>query len=189
MSELAIGRHFCDAFHLVPPGSEPGFADTLAEISAREGVDAILPQSSYDLLPLAEHKDRFGDAAVLVANPEAVRRSNDKAETYALLHRIGVRAPEFRRVNGAREVSASAARPGGGSKAPRRSRPPRASSATPARTSPSSRSSRQARAASASSRPRPTAAASCSRIGPASPTRSASRSCSSCSATTTPRCW
>ena len=108
MSELAIGRHFCDAFHLVPPGSEPGFADTLAEISAREGVDAILPQSSYDLLPLAEHKDRFGDAAVLVANPEAVRRSNDKAETYALLDELGVRGPAWRRVKGAKAIAAAA---------------------------------------------------------------------------------
>ena len=31
--------------------------------------------------------------AVLVASPEAIRRSNDKAETYALLDRIGVPAP------------------------------------------------------------------------------------------------
>ena len=39
---------------------------------------------------------------VLVSRPDAIRRSNDKAETYELLHRLGVRAPEFRRVNGAR---------------------------------------------------------------------------------------
>ena len=108
MSELAIGRHFCDAFHLVPPGTDAGFADALAEISAREGVDAILPQSSYDLLPLAEHKERFGETAVLVANPEAVRRSNDKAETYALLDELGVRGPAWRRVRGADAIATAA---------------------------------------------------------------------------------
>ncbi|MDP9306872.1 MAG: hypothetical protein M3P15_01025, partial [Actinomycetota bacterium] len=32
MSELAIGRHFCDSFHVVPAGNEPGFTDELAEI-------------------------------------------------------------------------------------------------------------------------------------------------------------
>jgi len=108
MSELAIGRHFCDAFHLVPPGTDPGFADALVEITTREGVDAILPQSSYDLLPLAEHKDRFGNTAVLVANPEAVRRSNDKAETYALLEELGVRGPAWRRVKGAEAIATAA---------------------------------------------------------------------------------
>ena len=108
MSELAIGRHFCDAFHLVPPGTDPGFADALTEISAREGVDAILPQSSYDLLPLAENKQRFGDTAVLVANPQAVRRSNDKAETYALLDELGVRGPAWRRVKGAEAIATAA---------------------------------------------------------------------------------
>jgi len=108
MSELAIGRHFCDAFHVVPAGSEPGFTDALVEICERERVDAVLPQSSYELLPLAEGKERFAETAVLVANPDAVRRSNDKAETYALLDSIGVRGPAWRRVSGAESVSAAA---------------------------------------------------------------------------------
>ncbi|MDX6493631.1 MAG: hypothetical protein QOH02_1566, partial [Gaiellaceae bacterium] len=109
MSDRAIGRHLCDAFHIVPAGSDPGFADALLELCRAERVDAVLPQSSFDLLGLAEAKERFEGIAVLVAPPDAIRRSNDKAETYALLHRLGVRAPEFRRVNGAREVAAAAA--------------------------------------------------------------------------------
>src|SRR5690242_18059787 len=108
MSNLAIGRHFCDSFHVVPAGSEPGFSDALLEICKRERIDAVLPQSSYELLPLAEGKERFGETTVLVASPEAVRRSNDKAETYALLDAIGVRGPAWRRVSGAKSVSAAA---------------------------------------------------------------------------------
>jgi carbamoyl-phosphate synthase large subunit len=45
---------------------------------------------------------------VLVSRPETVRRSNDKAETYSLLQRIGVPTIEFRRVAGARQVDAAA---------------------------------------------------------------------------------
>jgi carbamoyl-phosphate synthase large subunit len=45
---------------------------------------------------------------VLVSSAETIRRSNDKAETYALLHRLGVPAPAFRRVHGAHEVEAAA---------------------------------------------------------------------------------
>jgi carbamoyl-phosphate synthase large subunit len=108
MSDRSVGRHLCDAFHLVPAGSDPAFPDAMLAIAERERVDAILPQSSFDLEGLAEHVNRF-PMPVLVSKPDAIERSNDKAETYAFLHRIGVRAPEFRRGNGAREVAAAAA--------------------------------------------------------------------------------
>lgn len=110
MNERSIGRHLCDAFHLVPPGSDPAFADAILEICRSESVDAVLPQSSFDLEPLAERRQRFADEgiAMLVSSPDAIRRSNDKAECYTFLHRIGVPAPAFRRVRGARAVAAAA---------------------------------------------------------------------------------
>ena len=107
MSERSIGKHLCDAFHLVPPGSDPGYADAVLEIVEREGVDVVLPQSSFDLPGLAAARGRF-PVPVLVSAPETVRRSNDKAETYSLLQRIGVPTIEFRRVAGARAVEAAA---------------------------------------------------------------------------------
>src|SRR5262249_22593976 len=70
-------------------------------------VDAVLPQSSFDLAGLAEHVDRF-PMPVLVSPPDAIRRSNDKAESYDLLHRLGIPAPAFPRVNGAAHVDAAA---------------------------------------------------------------------------------
>jgi carbamoylphosphate synthase large subunit len=108
MSERAIGRHLCDAFHVVPPGSDPGFADAMLEVCRREGAAAVLPQSSFDLLGLAEAKERFEGIAVVVSSPDAIRRSNDKAETYALLQRIGVKGPDWRRVRGAGAVAEAA---------------------------------------------------------------------------------
>jgi carbamoyl-phosphate synthase large subunit len=103
----AVGRHLCDAFHLVPPGADPDFVDAVVDVVEREAVDVVLPQSSHDLQALAENRQRFA-VPVLVSPPDAIRRSNDKAETYALLHRIGVPAPEFRRVQGAAAVAAAA---------------------------------------------------------------------------------
>jgi len=107
-SERSIGRHLCDAFHVVPAGSQPDFADAMRDVVEREGVDAVLPQSSFDLQGLAEHRYSF-PVPVLVSRPETIRRSNDKAESYALLHRLGVPAPEFRRVRGAAAVAKAAA--------------------------------------------------------------------------------
>jgi carbamoyl-phosphate synthase large subunit len=102
MSPQAIGRHYCDAFYVVPRGSDPAFADTVLGIARAERADVVLPQSSFDLLGLAEARERFATEGVvaLVSAPEAIRRANDKAETYAMLERIGVRAPGWRRVTG-----------------------------------------------------------------------------------------
>jgi carbamoyl-phosphate synthase large subunit len=110
MSEQAVGRHLCDAFHVVPRGSDPAFADTVLDVARREGAGAVLPQSSFDLPGLAAARERFAaeGVAVLVASPEAVRRANDKAESYAMLDAIGVRGPAWRRVRGVEAVAAAA---------------------------------------------------------------------------------
>jgi carbamoyl-phosphate synthase large subunit len=107
MAELAVGRHLCDAFHVVPPGDDPGFAAAVAKVCELEGVDAVLPQSSYDLPGLAAARESF-PCAVLVASPEAVLRSNDKAETYALLDAIGAPGPVWLRARGRAAVEAAA---------------------------------------------------------------------------------
>jgi carbamoyl-phosphate synthase large subunit len=108
MSERSIGRHLCDGFHLVPAGSDPGFPDAIRDIAEREGAAAVLPQSSFDLEGLAGATGGFGDLAVLVSPPDAIHRSNDKAESYAFLRRLGLPAPDFRRVRGAAQVEAAA---------------------------------------------------------------------------------
>ena len=110
MSERSVGRHLCDAFHVVPAGADPGFADVILEVCRGEGVAAIIPQSSFDLHGLAGAKERFESEgiAALVASAEAVRRSNDKAESYAMLDAIGVRGPSWRRVRGPEALAAAA---------------------------------------------------------------------------------
>jgi carbamoyl-phosphate synthase large subunit len=107
MSERSVGRHVCDAFAVVPPSDDEGFVDAVLDVVERERVDVVLPQSSYDLTPLADARTRF-PVPVLVSSPETVRRSNDKAKTYALLRDLGLPAPEFRRARGGAEVAAAA---------------------------------------------------------------------------------
>ena len=108
MSPQAIGRHFCDRFYVVPPGSDPGFSDALLDIVRRENIDAVLPQSSHDLQAVADARDRFIGTTVLVSPPETIRTTNDKAEAYALLQRLGLRAPAWRRVTGGRALALAA---------------------------------------------------------------------------------
>ena len=108
MSPQAIGRHFCDRFFVVPPGRDPAFADAVLNIVRRENVDAVLPQSSFDLQPLAEARERFVGTTVLVSPPQTIGRANDKAETYALLQRLGLQAPAWRKVVGGRALALAA---------------------------------------------------------------------------------
>ena len=75
MNENAIGRFLCDAFHTVPPGPDPAYADAILELVEREQVDVVLPQSSFDLQALSETRERF--PVPVLAAPGVVQ-----AETY-----------------------------------------------------------------------------------------------------------
>ena len=108
MSPQAIGRQFADRFYVVPPGRDPGFVDAVLDIVRRENIDVVLPQSSFDLLALAEARERFMATTVLVSPPEAIRAANDKAAAYALLERLGLRAPAWRKVTGGRALAHAA---------------------------------------------------------------------------------
>ena len=107
MSGRAIGSRLCDAFAVVPPGAESGFAAAVVELCGRERVDVVLPQSSHDLLALAGLRCEL-DIPVLVSSAATIRRANDKAECYRLLGEIGVRVPAWRLVQGRAQVVAAA---------------------------------------------------------------------------------
>src|SRR5207245_9952866 len=59
MSERSVGRHVCDAFHVVVPSDAPSFAPSLVRIVSRVGVGVVLPQTSYDLPALAGARETF----------------------------------------------------------------------------------------------------------------------------------
>ena len=145
-------RHLCDAFHLVPAGSDPGFRGR--DPRGRRARGRRRRPASVVVRPAGARGDTASASPCPCSSrgPETIRRSNDKAETYALLHRLGVPAPA---------VPARARRGG-------RSRPRRASSATRSGPSASSRCSRPARAASGSSTRPSTARTSSCTSGPGS---------------------
>ena len=104
MSERSVGRHLCDAFHVVPAGSDPGFADAMLEVcrqrGRRRGAAAVVVRP-----PRPRRRARRASRAspCSSSSPDAIRRSNDKAET----------------LRAARPASACPARPGGASPAAR----------------------------------------------------------------------
>jgi len=87
MRPEAAGRFFIDRFYTVPSGRSPDFVPRMLDIVEREQPDLVLPQSSYEVGQLAEHRDAFKacGAVVLVTSPESVRCASDKMLTYEAL--------------------------------------------------------------------------------------------------------
>ena len=102
MDARASGRYFVDAFYQVPAGDDPKFIEAIKEIAAREDINAILPESSNEVLALATFRDLFErelGVKVLVSSPEAVSVALDKAETYRAMQGAGVPMPEVYEVD------------------------------------------------------------------------------------------
>jgi carbamoyl-phosphate synthase large subunit len=95
MRPEAAGRFSVDMFYTVPAGSSETFIPRMLDIVQRERPDLILPQSSYEILPLARHRREFEALGALpvIAEPEAVERGGDKWLTYQALEGSDVPRP------------------------------------------------------------------------------------------------
>jgi carbamoyl-phosphate synthase large subunit len=65
---------------ILPRGDDPRFADALLEICRRGRVDVVVPTVDSELLPLAEARARYADAAVglVLASEQTLRVCLDK---------------------------------------------------------------------------------------------------------------
>ena len=95
MRSEAAGRFFVDRFYTVPAGTSPQFIPGLLDIVERERPDVLFPQSSYEVYPIAVHREEFESRTVqvLVASPHSIEQSNDKGLMYAALGGTGVPCP------------------------------------------------------------------------------------------------
>jgi carbamoyl-phosphate synthase large subunit len=111
ITDGSAGRFLCDAFHVVPRGDDPVYAETLAALAEREGVDCVLPTSSSEVLSLAEGRSHFA-MPLLVAGADGVRRCQDKVATVEAAVRAGVPVPETHLARTPDEFRAAAERLG-----------------------------------------------------------------------------
>ena len=94
----AVGRHFVEGFQRVPLPEDPAYGDALLALCARERVELIVPQTTRETVALARLKDGFGAAGVrvMVADPGAVDRDNDKGRLLELFEELGLPQPAYR---------------------------------------------------------------------------------------------
>ena len=99
----AYGFALLDGGYTVPRGTDDGYIDRMRELDAEIQPDVILPLTTAELQPLAEHKDVF-DATVMVSDPTALELANDKGKLYGFLADHGfASAPRFERVTSLEE--------------------------------------------------------------------------------------
>lgn len=98
MNPEAVGLSMADESYVVPSGTSKEFIPTMLKIAEKEKADAILPLSTYELLPLSENRRRFEDikTKVLVSDTQQLRIANDKAKLLQFLKSEGIPTPEFR---------------------------------------------------------------------------------------------
>ena len=98
IDEDAVGRYLADGFHRVPPPEDAGYADALLDIARREHADALLPQTTREIMALGCCHNVFHEAGVaLVLSPAAsVAAANDKHLLLERAQGVGVPCPEYR---------------------------------------------------------------------------------------------
>lgn len=103
----AKGRHYADAFHVVPWATEAAYVECLASIARAERVDVILPGSDQEAFCLAGAREAFDSIGVKVlASPtEVLDLIRDKSATYAALKAAGIRVPEYACVGNAEDLA------------------------------------------------------------------------------------
>jgi carbamoyl-phosphate synthase large subunit len=95
MQELAPAVHFCDRWERMPIATDPAYADLLLDLAERHGVRCVVPCSEFDLIALADARERFHriGVEVFIPDPEPTRLTVDKLEMARFLDRRDIPSP------------------------------------------------------------------------------------------------
>lgn len=94
----APAQAIADAFHVVPFGKDPGYADAVLDVARREGVTLVMPWSDEEALALAPRAAAFAalGARLACVDPGTLAIMSDKAATFRHLAAAGVAVPDWR---------------------------------------------------------------------------------------------
>ena len=90
---LAPALYHADRHALVPRIDDPGYVPALQELVERHDVRLIVPLTDLDQLLLADARDGFGDALVLLPSREVLEACNDKYVAHQRFVELGIPSP------------------------------------------------------------------------------------------------
>ncbi len=99
-SPNAIGRHFANAFELVPDGKDIRYAEVIGDIARRYQIDLVIPWSDDEALSAARGRAliEIGGRQLACAKATILETLADKTATYAVLESAGLPVPLWKRV-------------------------------------------------------------------------------------------
>ena len=111
VGEKALGRHFVDAFAVVPPGDHPGYVDAICAIAERYKVDLVLPKADEEALALAARRAdvEVRGRKLACGSIETLRIIADKMRAYEVLAAAGIRVPAWHRATSLAEIESAVA--------------------------------------------------------------------------------
>jgi carbamoyl-phosphate synthase large subunit len=97
MDSDVAGYHLAPKHAVVPPGRAPDYVPQMLELAAHYKVDAIIPLTDFELLPLAREKHSFQELNVVipVAPVTALEIATDKIRLHEFLAEEHLGVPEF----------------------------------------------------------------------------------------------
>lgn len=115
MNPDSVGLKLVDEGSVVPPGTDDGYVGAvLALCESWKPIDAVIPLSTYELVPLSSNVRAFESVGVrmAVSGPESLMTVNDKLRLFSRLRGTRVGVPMFEPVSSAQEFEEAAARLG-----------------------------------------------------------------------------
>jgi len=96
-SRLAPAFHRADEGFVVPGVNAPDYVDALLEICRKKAVHLVVPLIDWELVTLAEARERFAEvgARVIISSPEVARTCWDKRRAFEFLREHGVATPRL----------------------------------------------------------------------------------------------
>jgi carbamoyl-phosphate synthase large subunit len=91
--QLAPALYHADRHAIVPRVDDPFYADALRDLVEQHDVKLIVPLTDLDHLVLAQSRDNFGGAVVLVPGIEAIERCSDKFLAHTFFEEEGIGSP------------------------------------------------------------------------------------------------
>lgn len=108
MGELVAGRHFSDAYEVVPGSKDPGYIDHMLELCKREQVDVYIPIIDYGFRVLSQARERFASEGVylMIMSPEKIETVLDKYKTFEFFASLGLNTPHTWEAQSTEEATA-----------------------------------------------------------------------------------
>ena len=91
-----VTAYLADRFSILPSGHHPDFLPQLLSIVKKNDIHVLLPWSDEEAIAVSSVKDELkAVGCIALSPPDVITTITDKAETYEILKKSGLRVPKY----------------------------------------------------------------------------------------------